>query len=86
MSLAPRLKKKIILIICGTHPKDWTNEFTQKINKLGEIMTPLVPEKIEEDKAIFSMISNWRKLVVEFTIRRGKIELIFERYKLRKAE
>jgi len=38
MSLAPRLKKKIILIICGTHPKDWTNEFTQKINKLGEII------------------------------------------------
>jgi len=55
-------------------------------DKYREIMTPLVPEEIEEDKAIFSMISNWRKIAVEFTIKRGKIELIFERYKLRKAE
>ena len=78
--------------------KTYKGTFKLEIKKLGnyllavirdkyrEIPMPLVPENLDEEKAIFYMISNWRKLTVEFIIKDRKIELIFERYKLVKSE
>ncbi len=43
---------------------------------------PLFPEKIEDETAIFYTITGVRKTLAEFHIRKDKIELLYERYKL----
>jgi len=51
-------------------------------DKLTEFTWTLIPDEISKDKCTFYMISNWRKMPVEFTIKDGRVELILERYKL----
>ncbi len=53
-------------------------------NKYGETITPLYPKEINNEKVTFKMISNWREYEIEFYIQKDKVELIFERYKMRK--
>lgn len=58
----------------------------QLIMKYGgeEVSIPLFPEELDEEYAVFKTISNWREYVVEFKVRDGYTELIYERYKFRK--
>ncbi len=50
-------------------------------DRYTEESVPLVPEKLDEDRAIFYTFSDGMKLKTEFNVRDGKIEWIFERYK-----
>jgi len=51
-------------------------------DRYTEEVTPLIPEKLEEDRAIFYTISGGRKYTADFKIREDGIEMIYERYKL----
>lgn len=51
-------------------------------DKYTEEIVPLIPEKLEEDRAIFYTISGGRRYTADFKIREDGIELIYERYKL----
>ncbi len=53
-------------------------------DKYTEETVPLIPEKLEEDKAVFYTISGGRKYTADFKIEEDRIELIYERYKLLK--
>ena len=53
-------------------------------NKYGENIIPLFPKELGEDKSTFKMISYWREYEVEFITKKDTVELIFERYKMRK--
>jgi CubicO group peptidase (beta-lactamase class C family) len=50
-------------------------------DKYTEEATPLIPQKLEEDHATFYTFSEGTKLTTEFSVRNGKVEWIFERYK-----
>ncbi len=50
-------------------------------NKYIEERTPLIPETLEENRAVFTYFSGGAKLSSEFIIRDGKIEWIFDPYK-----
>lgn len=50
-------------------------------DKYTEETFPLIPEKLEEERAVFFTLSEGIKLTTEFTIRDSKTEWIFERYK-----
>ncbi|AEC51585.1 beta-lactamase-like protein [Pyrococcus sp. NA2] len=55
------------------------------LRALGRAFTytiPLFPEVLEEDFVKCYTLSNGRKMYAEFYIRDGKVDLIFERYKL----
>ena len=47
-AFAMHSKHKIILLICGTHPNKWPEEFTDKINKLGEKLHLTLLSNIKE--------------------------------------
>ncbi len=51
-------------------------------DKYTEEIVPLIPEKLEEEQAIFYTISGGRRYTADFKIREDGIELIYERYKL----
>jgi len=51
-------------------------------DKYTEETVPLIPDKLEEDRAIFYTISGGRRYTADFKIREDGIELIYERYKL----
>ncbi len=53
-------------------------------DRYTEESIPLVPERLGEDRSTFFTISEGTKLTTEFTVRDGKVEWIFERYKARK--
>jgi CubicO group peptidase (beta-lactamase class C family) len=53
-------------------------------DKYTEEIVPLIPEKLEEDKAVFYTISGGRKYTADFKIEEGRVELLYERYKLLK--
>jgi CubicO group peptidase (beta-lactamase class C family) len=53
-------------------------------DRYTEEVIPLVPEKLEEDHATFSTLSEGIKYTTEFTVKDGKTEWIYERYKARK--
>ncbi len=55
-------------------------------NKYQEFSTPLVPEKLSEDLALFYVISAGRKIPAEFIIKKDRIEFIYERYKFIKRQ
>lgn len=55
-------------------------------NKYQETIVPLIPEKLDQEEAVFYILSNWRKIPVEFIIRKDRIELIYERYKFIKKQ
>lgn len=50
-------------------------------DKYRENMVPLIPEKLEEDRALFFTISDGAKVPSEFHIGKEKTEWIYERYK-----
>ncbi len=52
--------------------------------KYSEVSLPLVYEGRENGKVYFYTISAGRKMGIEFKERNGKIEMIYERYKMRK--
>ena len=43
---------------------------------------PLIPEKLEEDEAVFYTLAEGRKYPAEFRVREDRIEMLYERYKL----
>ncbi len=49
-----------------------------------KIETPLFPLKLSYGYAIFKTISYWREYTVEFRVKEGSVEFIYERYKFRK--
>lgn len=51
-------------------------------DKYTDEIIPLIPEKLEEDQAIFYTISEGRKYNADFKIKEDRIEMIYERYKL----
>lgn len=53
-------------------------------DKYTEEIVPLIPEKLEEDQAVFYTISGGRKYTANFEIRKDGIKMIYERYKLLK--
>jgi len=54
-------------------------------NKLLAQTVPLVPVALESDRARFFTLSMGRRLWVEFAVRDGGVELIYERYKMRRT-
>jgi hypothetical protein len=50
-------------------------------DRYTEEAIPLIPQKLEEDRATFYTLSEGVKLTTEFNVRNGKVEWIFERYK-----
>jgi len=53
-------------------------------DRLTEITLPLVPVELSEDRALFYTLIRGVKYDVEFRISDKEVELIYERYKLRK--
>jgi len=51
-------------------------------SKLFKYFVPLIPERLEEDFALFYTLSDGRKMYAEFYIKDDKVELIYERQKL----
>jgi CubicO group peptidase (beta-lactamase class C family) len=51
-------------------------------DKYTEDIVPLIPEKLEEDRATFYTLSGGRKYTADFKIEENRIEMIYERYKL----
>ena len=51
-------------------------------DRLTEEIMPLIPEKLEEDRAIFYTISGGRRYTADFKVKESGIEMIYERYKL----
>ena len=45
---------------------------------------PLFPSKLGRGHSIFKTISSWREYTVEFKVKNGVVEFIYERYKFRK--
>jgi len=54
-------------------------------NRLLEQTVPLVPLSLRPDRARFFTLALGRRLAVEFEIRDGGVDLIFERYKMRRT-
>ena len=65
-----------------------------KVNRQGELVSlemcsklfkysiPLIPERLEDDFALFYTLSDGRKMYAEFHIKDDKVELLYERQKL----
>ncbi len=56
---------------------EWKGKYT-------EYVVPLIPEEIGEERAKFFTVRAGRKLEVTFRMKKGCVELLYERYKLRK--
>jgi len=54
-------------------------------DKYTDLIVPLVPEALEGDVRTFYALQRGRRLPVEFRVREGEIDLIYERYLLRKT-
>ena len=54
-------------------------------DKYTEQFVPLVPEELDEDVRRFYTLAGGQRLPVEFRVRDGRVELIYERYLLRKV-
>lgn len=54
-------------------------------NRHWEEEVILVPDKIDDNRALFFTISRGRRFHVEFIVENGKVEMYFERYKLVKS-
>lgn len=54
-------------------------------DKYTDLIVPLVPEALEGDVRTFYALQRSRRLPVEFRVREGEIDLIYERYLLRKT-
>ncbi len=55
-------------------------------DKLVEDVTPLTPVKIEDEYALFHAYTLTGRVPVEFRLRGGRVEMIYERYKLVKVQ
>ncbi|MDQ7844595.1 MAG: serine hydrolase, partial [Armatimonadota bacterium] len=54
-------------------------------NRLLEQSVPLVPVSLEPERARFFTLALGRRLMVEFEIRDGGVDLIYERYRMRRT-
>jgi hypothetical protein len=54
-------------------------------DKYNDLIVPLVPETIRERAMTFYTLDAGYKLPVEFRVQEGEIDLLFERYRLRKT-
>jgi CubicO group peptidase (beta-lactamase class C family) len=54
-------------------------------DKYTELVVPLVPEALDEDVRTFYTLSAGQRLPVEFRVCDGQVELIYERYLLRRV-
>jgi len=54
-------------------------------SRYWEITTVLVPEHLDEKKSVFFTYSRGRKITIEFIVEDGKVDMYFERYRLRKT-
>jgi CubicO group peptidase (beta-lactamase class C family) len=54
-------------------------------DKYTDMIIPLIPENIEGQVKKFSAIQSGGKLPVDFTVEENKVELIYERYRLKKV-
>ena len=55
-------------------------------DKYNEDVTQLIPEDLGEDQRIFYYLEDGNKIPVQFELGTGKINLIFERYRLKKVD
>lgn len=54
-------------------------------DKYTDLIVPLIPESVEGDVRMFYALSAGRRLPVEFRVREGEVDLIYERYLLRRT-
>jgi len=54
-------------------------------NKYTEQIVPLIPEDLDPVRPRFFTLAGGRRLPVEFAVRNGDVELIYERYKFRRT-
>ncbi len=54
-------------------------------DRITEYSLPLVPERVEEDYAVFWTMDRGRRISVEFFISGDRVEMFYERYKLMKT-
>jgi len=54
-------------------------------DKYTDLIVPLIPEALEDDVRTFYALQQGRRLPVEFRCREGKVELVYERYLLRRT-
>ncbi|MBI1281826.1 MAG: serine hydrolase [Anaerolineaceae bacterium] len=54
-------------------------------DKFGSNSVPLIPEKLEKDKCSFYVLNNGAKIYADFHVGEKGIQLIYERYLLRKT-
>ncbi|RLE57482.1 MAG: serine hydrolase [Thermoprotei archaeon] len=59
--------------------------YVERRDRYTESIVPLIPIELSEERAIFYTTSWGRKFYVEFYIKDGTVELIYERYKLIKV-
>ena len=91
---APFIKSDKILCILEGEYETYMGTMKAVVKKKGDLLyieirdkyteetVPLIPDKLEEDRAIFYTISGGRRYTADFKIREDGIELIYERYKL----
>lgn len=54
-------------------------------NRLSEMTVPLVPQDLNPECPRFYTLTGGRKLLVEFLVRDGQVDLIYERYRFRRV-
>ncbi len=91
--LEPLKKEKILKKLEGIY-KTYKDTLTLQVEKKGDFLyilyrdkyteqlTPLIPEKLEEEYAKFYTLSYGRRVEVEFIQEKNKTILLYERYKL----
>ncbi len=89
-------QEKTFTELVGTY-KTYKGTMNARVNRLGgllaieikdkynDLVVPLVPEKINGEVKTFFTLTGGVKLPVEFRVTANKIELIYERYLLRKT-
>jgi CubicO group peptidase (beta-lactamase class C family) len=59
--------------------------YIESKDKYRDMVIPLIPEDIEGEVKTFYTFQNGGKLPVEFTVKGDKVEIIYERYRLKKV-
>lgn len=59
--------------------------YIERRGRLSQMSIPLILEELDEENPRFSVQSGTARIPVEFRIRDGSVEMIYERYKLRKV-
>jgi CubicO group peptidase (beta-lactamase class C family) len=54
-------------------------------DKYTDVIVPLVPEALGESARVFFTLANGNRLAVEFNVHKARIDLLYERYSMRKT-